>query len=104
VNGKPDPAIYHLAAKQIGVPAKLVVVIEDSVSGVKAAKSAGMACLAIAGDSRREVLRRAGANDVVPDFVGLTLERLRFLVTPPKSVRKPGELRTLVTAKSSVPL
>ncbi len=104
VNGKPDPAIYHLAAEQMGVSAKQAVVIEDSVSGVRAAKSASMKCLAIASDSRCEVLRRAGANNVVQDFVGLTLDRLKFLVTPPKSVREPGDLRTLVTAKSSVPL
>lgn len=80
-NGKPDPAIYRLAALQIKVPPEHVAVIEDSVSGVKAAKSAGMRCLGIADDSRCQVLRQAGADNVVPDFVNLTLDRLEHLVT-----------------------
>jgi beta-phosphoglucomutase len=84
VNGKPDPAIYHLAAEQMGVSAKHIVVIEDSVSGVRAAKAAGMKCLAIARNSRCEVLLRAGADNVVPDFVGLTLDRLKLLMMPPR--------------------
>jgi HAD superfamily hydrolase (TIGR01509 family) len=86
--GKPDPAIYFLAAEQMGVSPKNVVVIEDSVSGVRAAKSAGMKCLAIATNSRCEVLRQAGANNVIPDFVGLTLNRLKRLVTPSKTDQK----------------
>jgi beta-phosphoglucomutase len=82
LNGKPDPAIYHLAAQQMEVPAKHVAVIEDSVSGVRAAKSAGMKCLGIAGNSRCEILLRAGADNVIADFVGLTLDRLQRLVMP----------------------
>jgi HAD superfamily hydrolase (TIGR01509 family) len=82
LKGKPDPAIYHLAAEQMDVPPERIVVIEDSVSGVRAAKAAGMRCLGIASNSRCEVLRRAGASNVIPDFVGLTLNRLELLVTP----------------------
>jgi HAD superfamily hydrolase (TIGR01509 family) len=101
LNGKPDPAIYYLAAEQMGVRPENVVVIEDSVSGVRAAKSAGMKCLAIAGDARCEVLRQAGANNVVPDFIGLTVDRLKLLVMPSKAGRKSSDFRTLTTAKSS---
>jgi beta-phosphoglucomutase len=99
LNGKPDPAIYHLAAEQMGVRPENVVVIEDSVSGVRAAKSAGMKCLALAGDSRCEVLRRAGANSVIQDFVGLTLGRLKELVMPLKADHDSGNLRPLATMK-----
>lgn len=88
LKGKPDPAIYHLAAKQMEVLPEHVVVIEDSVSGVKAAKSAGMKCLGIANDSRCEVLRQAGANNVIPDFVGLTLDRLELLMMPSRADHK----------------
>jgi beta-phosphoglucomutase len=95
LNGKPDPAIYHLAAEQMGVRPENVVVIEDSVSGVRAAKSAGMECLALASDSRCEVLRRAGANNVIQDFVGLTLDRLKVLVLSHDS----DDLRPLATMK-----
>jgi beta-phosphoglucomutase len=93
LNGKPDPAIYHLAAEQMGVSARHIVVIEDSVSGVRAAKSAGMKCLAIASDSRCDVLLRAGADNVIQDFVGLTLDRLKLLVMSSRGDRKPEEVR-----------
>ncbi|HXM22003.1 MAG TPA: HAD family phosphatase [Terriglobales bacterium] len=89
LKGKPDPAIYYLAAEQMEVRPEHVVVIEDSVSGVKAAKSAGMKCLGIASNSRCEVLRRAGANNVIPDFVGLTLERLELLMMSSRCDHKP---------------
>jgi beta-phosphoglucomutase family hydrolase len=45
---KPDPAIFLLAAKKLGVLPKDCVVIEDAYAGVKAAKSAGMACIGFA--------------------------------------------------------
>ncbi|KAL0022531.1 hypothetical protein WJX79_008734 [Trebouxia sp. C0005] len=42
---KPDPAIYHLAAQELGVDPSRCVVIEDSHIGVTAAKAAGMRCI-----------------------------------------------------------
>ncbi|GBF97519.1 hypothetical protein Rsub_10442 [Raphidocelis subcapitata] len=42
---KPDPAIYLLAAKELGVDPKRCVVVEDSRIGLRAAKSAGMTCV-----------------------------------------------------------
>ena len=45
--GKPDPAPYLLAAHLLGVPPSRCVVIEDSKEGVKAAKAAGMLCIAL---------------------------------------------------------
>lgn len=39
---KPDPEIYHLAAKQAGVRPEECIVIEDSRNGVLAGKAAGM--------------------------------------------------------------
>lgn len=42
---KPDPAIYHLAAQELGVEPSRCVVIEDSHIGVSAAKAAGMRCV-----------------------------------------------------------
>lgn len=44
--GKPNPAIYQLAAKRLVVKPADCVVIEDSAIGVAAAKAAGMAVLA----------------------------------------------------------
>lgn len=42
---KPDPAIYTLAAHDLGLDAKKCVVVEDSNNGLRAAKSAGMNCI-----------------------------------------------------------
>jgi len=46
--GKPDPEIYLLAAKKLGVPPSECLVLEDSVNGIKAGQAAGMSVVAIA--------------------------------------------------------
>lgn len=43
---KPDPAIYLLAAQRLGVEPVNCTVLEDAKSGVQAAKTAGMHCIA----------------------------------------------------------
>ena len=45
--GKPDPAVFLLAAERLGVPADHSLVIEDSVPGIEAARRAGMHCIAV---------------------------------------------------------
>jgi len=42
---KPDPAIYTLAAQELGVDPARCVVIEDSHIGTRAARAAGMRCV-----------------------------------------------------------
>ncbi|MEW5300225.1 MAG: hypothetical protein WDW36_003170 [Sanguina aurantia] len=42
---KPDPEIYALAAKRLGLDPKACVVIEDSTIGLAAARGAGMRCI-----------------------------------------------------------
>jgi len=44
---KPDPALYLSALKGLGVNAHEAIAFEDSVNGVKAAKAAGIYCVAI---------------------------------------------------------
>lgn len=56
---KPDPEIYIACALSLGIPPSRCVVIEDSVAGVTAAKSAGMACIALEGTFPGEALRDA---------------------------------------------
>lgn len=46
-NAKPDPAIYLLAAQKLGMKPADCTVIEDAASGIKAAKAAGMRCIAV---------------------------------------------------------
>ena len=45
--GKPDPEIYRLCARRLGIAPEEALVFEDSVSGVRAAKAAGCRCIAV---------------------------------------------------------
>ena len=45
LNGKPDPHLFLAAAAAAGVSPARCVVIEDSIPGSRAARSAGMTCL-----------------------------------------------------------
>lgn len=45
--GKPDPEIYELVSRELGVGAAECLVLEDSPSGVEAATAAGMWCVAV---------------------------------------------------------
>jgi HAD superfamily hydrolase (TIGR01509 family) len=45
--GKPAPDVYLEAARRLGAEAGECVAIEDSHSGIRSAKAAGMACIAI---------------------------------------------------------
>jgi beta-phosphoglucomutase len=56
---KPSPQIYLLAARELEVTPNDCLVIEDSPLGVKAAKTAGMKCLAIANTHPRQKLEEA---------------------------------------------
>lgn len=47
-NPKPAPDIYRHAAAQLGVAPQDCVVVEDSASGARAAKAAGMRCVGFA--------------------------------------------------------
>lgn len=48
-HGKPAPDLFQHAAKQMGFDASQAVVVEDSSTGMKAAKAAGMPCFAYTG-------------------------------------------------------
>jgi HAD superfamily hydrolase (TIGR01509 family) len=48
-NGKPAPDLFLLAARSMGAEPHDCVVVEDSRSGVEAARAAGMHCFAYAG-------------------------------------------------------
>ena len=72
IAGKPDPAVFLEAARQISVPPERCVVVEDAVAGVEAARRAGMACIAVTNTNPRE--RLAAADLVVDSLLELTEE------------------------------
>ncbi|HEY4678508.1 MAG TPA: HAD family phosphatase [Candidatus Angelobacter sp.] len=81
VRGKPDPALFFLAAQALQTDANGIVVFEDAVAGVLAAKSAGMKCIGIAANGRESMLKQAGADLVVNDFSQINLDRIGQLFT-----------------------
>lgn len=67
-NGKPHPEGFLTGAAALGVDPANVLVFEDSVHGVRAAKDAGMACIAVEGTRERAVL--AAVADAVVGRLG----------------------------------
>ena len=61
--GKPDPGIYQLVARELSVPPEECLVIEDSPSGVKAALAAGMWCIAVTTPFTRQRIHAEGLLD-----------------------------------------
>jgi beta-phosphoglucomutase len=60
---KPDPEVFLKCASKLKVRPQKCVVFEDSIFGVQAAKSAGMACIAVAtGAYSSDSLREVGAD------------------------------------------
>jgi len=56
--GKPDPEGFLAGAQKLGVEPAHILAFEDSVPGVRAAKAAGMRCIAVEGTRERSVLER----------------------------------------------
>ncbi len=77
--GKPDPAIYVLAAALMKEQPDNLLAVEDAVSGVKAARSAGMRCMGIAHNGRGDSLRLAGAHPIIEDFRSVSFRQLQEL-------------------------
>jgi beta-phosphoglucomutase len=74
---KPNPQIFLKAAEELQVPAGNCVVFEDSISGVKAANSAGMKVVALTTTHRADELHPV--NLTINDYAGLTLQQLEAL-------------------------
>ncbi len=62
--GKPDPEVFLVASRRLGVIPSDCIVIEDAVAGVRAAKAAGMRCIAVATTHPAD---RLGEADLVVD-------------------------------------
>ncbi len=56
---KPDPALFLFTAKKLGAKPEECIVFEDSLVGFRAAKAAGMKCVAIKGAVNSEHLHHA---------------------------------------------
>jgi beta-phosphoglucomutase len=52
VNSKPNPEVFLVAAKRLGVEPKNCAVVEDADAGIKAAKAGNMTACALGGDAQ----------------------------------------------------
>lgn len=77
---KPDPEVFLIAAKAIGITPENCIVFEDSLAGIQAANSANMISIGI-GDPT--ILR--DADFVFKDFTEMSLEFLDKLIRLKKS-------------------
>jgi len=75
---KPDPEIYTVAAEEIGLMPTVCVVVEDALTGIEAAKAAGMTCVAVTNSFPRHKLGQADL--VVDSLAEVRMEALYRLV------------------------
>ncbi len=72
---KPEPDVFLHAAKLLGVSPENCIVFEDSKNGIKAAKTAGMYCIAYyGGDSGYQ--DQSQADRRITDFNEIDVETL----------------------------
>jgi len=72
IKKKPDPEIFLKAASRLGLKPDECLVVEDAVSGVKAAKAGGFRCLALTTSFTPEQL--AEADWIAPDLAEVPAE------------------------------
>ena len=75
-NMKPAPDIYLAAAYQLGVAPANCSVIEDSINGIRAAKAAGMRCVAVAQSFAASELQAASPDCIRDGVSGISLADL----------------------------
>lgn len=80
--GKPDPAVYQLALKDLSLEPSDVLVVEDSVAGVTASKAAGLRTIGYLGGSHvrgglEHQLLMAGVDMIVRDHAALSHQLLQ---------------------------
>lgn len=72
-SSKPEPDIFLLTAKKLSIQPEKCIVIEDSTNGIKAAKKAGMFCIAFAGPGS-ELQDQSEADWIIFDFSELEIQ------------------------------
>lgn len=73
VKGKPDPEIFLLAAKKIGIPPSECLAFEDTQSGINSALAAGMQVVGIATQFSTTELKTLGCVAAIEDYTSIRL-------------------------------
>jgi beta-phosphoglucomutase len=78
--GKPDPQVFAVALRRLGVEPARGVVVEDAIAGVQAAKSAGAACIGVTNSHGADALKEAGADLLVHSLTQVTVATFENLI------------------------
>jgi beta-phosphoglucomutase len=70
-NSKPDPEVFLLAAKNVGIHPAHCLVVEDAVAGIESARRAGMKALGIGTKERLP-----NADIVIPNLAAISVDEL----------------------------
>jgi len=76
---KPHPEIFIKAVKSANVETKECIVIEDSTNGIKAAKSAGIFCIAYKSESSKEQNYNL-ADKLITNFEEISFDKIKELL------------------------
>lgn len=76
---KPNPEIFLRCSRILSCPPEKCVVIEDSIFGVKAAKGAGMKCIAISKGAYSKEELKSGNPDLIVDSLEEKEKILSFI-------------------------
>lgn len=76
---KPDPELYLAVLAELGVPGQQAIALEDSPNGIRAAKAAGMRCVAVPNPLTRQ-LPLHEADLCLESLAEISLEKLLELV------------------------
>ena len=75
-HGKPDPAIFLIAARELRIPPAHCFVAEDAPAGIEAARAGGMTGLGVARHDDAALLRTARADLVVTSLDEVAVDEL----------------------------
>ncbi|MCU0403925.1 MAG: HAD family phosphatase [Chitinophagaceae bacterium] len=79
--GKPSPAVYNYAAKQLGINPSACIVFEDTFSGYKAGRAAEMKVAAITTMHSAEEWNGHGADLVLNNYYDVNFQTINRLFT-----------------------
>ena len=77
-HGKPDPEVFLVAARKLGLPPSRCVVIEDAPQGVEAGLAAGAKVVAVTSTRKPDALR--GAHLIVHSLREVDARKLQVLI------------------------
>jgi len=85
--GKPDPLPYLTGLERLGGDARRAIAFEDSQSGIRSARGAGLYTFGLRTGLSDDALREAGADEIIDDFAAPALWRMLQRVESGKALR-----------------